>query len=672
MTDQPTARLGVVLAVQTNKVSVASGIQPVGSSPAKRQQLPSRQVHLLCPLPPGVPAPDRPGAFPWQLDSASLKQALPPLRELSAAWILLQEASGETALPLMEWIELVTADPTPAAIAASWLWLQGPQLLYRQRQQLVEARPVAELRRLRQDRHRQRLQEHHRQAWLRSLQQRQPLDRQSLGPEERADLDVLVAWASGDADQPVSVDLRQALQKAGCPLERGAIRHLLVDLGQWDPHQLPTLRQSSWELGFSDAIETEAQQLLAMAEQEQPGDRERLDLTHLWAVTIDDSTTLELDDGLSLETTAEGGQRLWIHVADPGRLVVEGTPLDLEARRRATSLYLAQGTLPMFPVALSHGPFSLRSGHRNAAWSIWVELDGEGGVTASGLQRSWIQPTYRLTYEDADDLIELAPPQEAQLAGMHALMERRRQWRERQGALVMDQGEGRMRVRDGQVELEITEPGLSRSMVAEAMILAGAVVADFGHRHGLALPYRSQLPAALPSDAELEVLPVGPVRHAALKRCLSRGITGTEPARHFSLGLEAYVQATSPIRRYGDLLVQRQLAAHLSGFPPKEAPALLELLQELESGTRQAAAISREDQRHWQQVWFEAHRHAPWPAVFLRWLRPQDHLGLVHVETLAMDLAATCPPGADPGDALILRVSAVDPLSDLLQLRATL
>jgi exoribonuclease-2 len=98
----------------------------------------------------------------------------------------------------------------------------------------------------------------------------------------------------------------------------------------------------------------------------------------------------------------------------------------------------------------------------------------------------------------------------------------------------------------------------------------------------------------------------------------------------------------------------------------------LELLQELESGTRQAAAISREDQRHWQQVWFEAHRHAPWPAVFLRWLRPQDHLGLVHVETLAMDLAATCPPGADPGDALILRVSAVDPLSDLLQLRATL
>jgi exoribonuclease-2 len=161
------------------------------------------------------------------------------------------------------------------------------------------------------------------------------------------------------------------------------------------------------------------------------------------------------------------------------------------------------------------------------------------------------------------------------------------------------------------------------------------------------------------------------VRHAAIKRCLSRGISGSQPAAHFSLGLAAYVQATSPIRRYGDLVVQRQLLALREGRQPLNTDQLLELLAELESPLRQAVQISRDDQRHWQQVWFDAHRGEAWRAQFLRWLRPQDRLGLVHVEDLAMDLAAECPAGSDPGDQVLVRVQQVDPLRDLLRLNAS-
>jgi exoribonuclease-2 len=67
-------------------------------------------------------------------------------------------------------------------------------------------------------------------------------------------------------------------------------------------------------------------------------------------------------------------------------------------------------------------------------------------------------------------------------------------------------------------------------------------------------------------------------------------------------------------------------------------------------------------------VWFDAHRGQSWRAQFLRWLRPQDQLGLVHAEELAMDLAAACPSGSEPGDPLMLRVHQVDPLRDLLRL----
>ena len=76
------------------------------------------------------------------------------------------------------------------------------------------------------------------------------------------------------------------------------------------------------------------------------GDAERRDLTGQHCVTIDDDDTRDIDDGLALERRPDGSLRLWIHVADPGRLVEVDSPLDLEARRRGSSLYLASGNLP--------------------------------------------------------------------------------------------------------------------------------------------------------------------------------------------------------------------------------------------------------------------------------------------------------------------------------------
>lgn len=112
----------------------------------------------------------------------------------------------------------------------------------------------------------------------------------------------------------------------------------------------------------------------------------------------------------------------------------------------------------MFPEALATGPMSLRAGHRSAAWSIWVELDGDGAVKASGMQRSWVKPTYRLSYGDADDLIDLAPPQERDLADLHDLLLRRRQWRVRQGAMLLDQPEGRIRAQETLPSLRSPNP----------------------------------------------------------------------------------------------------------------------------------------------------------------------------------------------------------------------
>ena len=84
----------------------------------------------------------------------------------------------------------------------------------------------------------------------------------------------------------------------------------------------------------------------------------------------------------------------------------------------------------MFPEVLSTGPFSLRAGHKSAAWSTWVELNEEGAIAAYGITRSWVKPAYKLSYDDADDLIDLAPPEEADLADLDQLLRRRKLWRE--------------------------------------------------------------------------------------------------------------------------------------------------------------------------------------------------------------------------------------------------
>ena len=543
--------------------------------------------------------------------------------------------------------------------------------MYRFRQGAVQARSQQDLKRLRQDQWRQALESKRREELQRWLQQDSVSSLDGLDPQVSHWIEQLQSLAAGAIPlRDIDEGCRCVLKELKLDLDPIELHRTLVTNGAADPHQLPAMQGSRWSSGFSIEQLQEAENLLNASQSSQPGDERRIDLCHLHCVTIDDSETRDIDDALSLERKPDGSKRIWIHIADPGRLIQPGSTLDQEAAARGSSLYLARGNQPMFPEVLSTGPFSLRAGHKSAAWSTWVELNEEGAIAAYGITRSWVKPLYKLSYDDADDLIDLAPPEEADLADLDQLLRRRRLWRERNGALLMDLPEGRIRCRDGDLSLEITEPSVSRQMVAEAMILNGAVTAQYGVDHDLPLPYRSQLPADLPSPAQLSELPDGAVRFAAIKRCLSRGLMGTKPASHFSLGLPAYVQATSPIRRYCDLIVQRQIQAHQAGSPQLSEEELQELVGSVDLATREGIGISREDQRHWQQVWFEHHRDQQWQADFLRWLRPQDRLGLIRIDALALDLAAECPPGSEPGDQLQLHVLEVDPIRDQLRLQA--
>ncbi|QNJ03182.1 ribonuclease catalytic domain-containing protein [Synechococcus sp. PROS-U-1] len=605
-----------------------------------------------------------------------VQDSAPSARAVVEAWQLLEtdQPGGMARLSLCELGELVLTPFNLAGLAALWAWLHGSQQLFRwRRDRLIQPLTLEE----RASQRRQRRSE--RQAQRKEQRQLALLRAQrALSDDERLELGQLwnerfSHWIQLLKDNPAALGSDLDLQQWSAPLSIGSdaadLRQWLSVRGLLDPDEPIGLRGSVWSRSFPIDLVEEANRLVALSNEQQPGDEQRIDLTHLATYSLDDAGTREIDDALSLERR-DGVDWIWIHIADPSRLIGINSPLDQEARRRATSLYLAEGVMPMLPLELAAGPLSLRAGQRCAALSVAVRLDDDGAVAEQRIARSWIRPRYGLTYTDGDELIELAPPGDEALSDLSRLLLQRMRWRRSNGAVMFDRPEGRFRRSDGALTLQVIDPSPSRLMVSEAMLLMGAVVASFGQEHNLPLPYRSQPAAELPSSDELDRIPEGPARDAAIKRCLSRGIQGTRPMPHFSLGLAAYVQATSPIRRYADLVAHRQILAQLSAVPPMSEERLGELIDDLDDPLRQSIQISREDQRHWQQVWFAERQSTVWSAEFLRWLRPQDRLALVHVSDLAMDLVG-CVAATDPapGDTLDLRVGRADPVRGELQLQ---
>ena len=170
------------------------------------------------------------------------------------------------------------------------------------------------------------------------LKQRQPIETSSCSALQLERLELLKQVASGRLElEQLPEGMRQSLSQLQLSQERSQLRHLLVDLGHWDPHQLVSLEGTVWSSGFSEDLFQEAERLEQEANQEQPSDTGRVDLTSQRCVTIDDADTRDIDDGLAIETTAAGTTRIWIHIADPCLLYTSPSPRDLSTSRMPSS-----------------------------------------------------------------------------------------------------------------------------------------------------------------------------------------------------------------------------------------------------------------------------------------------------------------------------------------------
>lgn len=335
---------------------------------------------------------------------------------------------------------------------------------------------------------------------------------------------------------------------------------LMVKLGLWSPHQDLNLLRHDIPVRFSSETEEEARALAATL----PGLCASRPMIDVSAVAIDDPDTQEVDDALALVRT-ERGYDLHVLICDVASAVPADGPVDLEARHRATTVYHPVQRLPMIPERLSHDAASLVPGRPTLVLDHVLHLDSELKLFDSSIRVGTLVLERRMTYHEAEALLESTGDDWAErlqlmwrAAGL--LMEAR----QRQGAVQFYPPETRYRLIDGKIEIKRVDMTMkSRRLVAELMVAAGACVGSMLADRKIPAIYRVQ---PVPDDdlGWTEERGRDPVYIFEAVRKLKKAGISLQPDRHFGLGVKAYCQVTSPLRRYSDLIMQRQLHSVLT------------------------------------------------------------------------------------------------------------
>lgn len=490
--------------------------------------------------------------------------------------------------------------------------------------------------------------------------------------------------------------------------------------GTLESAQAAILFRYSVSPDFPPEVDLAAQ---AVAQAVSPAEAEnRADFRGLCVVTIDSASAKDLDDAVSLTFDDRGRRVLGVHIADVSHYVEKGSPLDLEAFQRGTSVYYVNQVAPMLPTALSNGICSLNPQTDRLTLSCLMSLDDDGEVVEHRIVQGVIRTTDRLNYDEVNQLLDGETPDRGPLSGsgdsaaamrtlvtqLDRLAAQRRRLRRLRGALELSSTECYFTLDSAGNVTDVSRraTGRGESLIEECMLLANETVARHLCDKGLPGVFRVHEKPS-PDKAEAlrkQVAPLGfslkdgggfqlqklldafhgTPREGAVNMMVLRSLMKAqyEPKNlgHFGLAAEYYCHFTSPIRRYPDLMVHRVLTAALTGQPLRPlvnaaAPGALQ------STEREVAAVNaeREIEKLYMARWISAHLGESFPAAVTGLTRFGVFVGLENgvegmlpIEALpgggyALDEDTLTLHGADGGltlafgDPLTVTAVAADP-----------
>ncbi|MFH0960068.1 MAG: RNB domain-containing ribonuclease [Pseudomonadota bacterium] len=434
---------------------------------------------------------------------------------------------------------------------------------------------------------------------------------------------------------------------------------VLVKLGFWSEDENIRLKSEQIALDFSAKAQAQAE---VAANKIVDNGYPRETFTEN-VITIDSESTHDIDDAISIESDRDK-IIIGVHITEAAFFVEHDSELDLEIRERAVTIYMPDLVLPMMPPVLSEQSASLVREEFRPCISALAVFDSSMNMTDYRLSRSMIKVGERLTYEEADRRIINGNSSEAK---MFEVARSLREKRLNAGAIIFKDPELSIKVDgDGSIDVVVRErESCSQILVSEFMILANYLFAKTLMENKIPSVYRSQPPP-------LEKIQLGhrhdPVLSYRCKKALARGSLSLYPEPHSTLGLSVYTTATSPLRRYTDLLTQRQLVACLdSRVRPIDADTLDMLLSDISPRLERSSLVERERHRYYLLKYMRQRKNDEFEVIVLHRF-PRFYL--VQLEALGVNTVLHTPPGVslNPYDRAVAKVENVNPRADRLTL----
>ncbi len=442
---------------------------------------------------------------------------------------------------------------------------------------------------------------------------------------------------------------------------RMAAYEILASLGRLPASADPLLAAAGIDPRFSrEALESAAALTAYIASSRNPTFGGPL------TFAIDDEETREVDDAITVEETPEGLQ-VAVHIADVDSFVTLDSALDAEARKRVATVYLPQTTVRMLPEALSCDLASLVAEKARPVVTLIARFDTEFQLTSWHFTRSEATVAENIPYDRVDEILaQKTDPRYPGMARLQKLSKHLLRERVEAGAISINRPEVKVIVRKDSVRLKMLDPDSpSRVIVRELMVLMNRLAATFAQENGVPVIFRSQPPPTEPI-ALPEVY--DPVRVNEAFSRLEKSRLSVEPGRHSGLALDQYTQFSSPIRRYADLVVQRQIVAALNGNAlPYRPEDLLEIISQVQTIDGDIRSAERSAIRFYTLTYLaENCRDEILPGTVIRVF---DHGYLV--ETHEFLIRGLLPRTRDlvPGNQVEVKIEQVYPARNVLVFR---
>jgi exoribonuclease-2 len=451
---------------------------------------------------------------------------------------------------------------------------------------------------------------------------------------------------------------REMISKSGLEWTTGLFP-ILVQLSVFDVNENIDLLRFELAAEFDDTILQSAERLVT-SHQDFFADGVRQDLTSLPLMTIDGQSTLDFDDALSIEKMGEQ-YCLGIHIVDVGHFVRKGDRIDREALARGSSIYMPDQKISMLPAALAEGLCSLKAGELRPAISTMVNLSPSKEIIDFEILPSLINVKQQLTYYE----VNLAADQNPDIIVLREIAEKFRQRRLDGGAIQITVPEVNVWLaEDRSISVnKINRESPGRMLVAELMILANWLMAKFLAENGIPTIFRSQ-----PNPRERLYKGAGGTlfQNWMQRRFLSRFVLDHKSGKHSGLGLDAYVTATSPIRKYFDLITQRQIRALLDLEQPYTSEEIDQLIQMLQMPMGNVSRIQHGRHRYWLLKYLEQHVGRKEEAIVLN-KRRHNYQILLTEYMIECDLPLSSGLELKPEDLIQVTIQNVSARKDLFQ-----